>query len=74
MQRWTIQRGAPKCFVDSRHLQMGLRPIPRLGRSRGPLLPAPLPRGRALARRYRHLALRPLPRLGRSRTCRARAV
>jgi hypothetical protein len=27
---------------------MGLRPIPRLGRSPGPLCPAPLPRGRAV--------------------------
>ena len=27
---------------------MGLRPTPRLGRSRGPLRPAPLPRGRAV--------------------------
>jgi hypothetical protein len=27
---------------------MGLRPTPRLGLSRGPLRPAPLPRGRAV--------------------------
>src|ERR1051326_6225589 len=28
---------------------MGLRPIPRLGRSWGPMIPTPLPRGRAAA-------------------------
>ena len=47
---------APRRFLAGAHVRagpthVGLRPTPRLGRLRGPLRPAPLPRGRACARR-----------------------
>src|SRR5207245_3608554 len=47
----TSSAGSPLLSIN-----VGLRPTPRLGRSRGPQRPAPLPRRRARPRAARHAA------------------